>query len=500
MIRCSTYEGEPAAVPADAEAGGNGGDGADGSSIPSVPVPCTAQQNAHDHGCQVPADAGVFVDAAAVAGGTGSRSRPFRSVQDALAVDTRFVFVCAGDYAEPLELRDRSGLTLVGGLDCTQWTYRADAITRLTAAASTIPLRIVGMQAAVRVQDLTLDAPDAAVGESSIAVLIANSPDVGFLRTTVRAGRGGEGVDGAPGLGNAVPGYGGSEQIAGSVAEQSRNLLQCPNHSASQASTSWAGQGGIDGAGRSEPQTLPDPARTGEPGGAGILADDCGSGDGQPGAHGAAGSVGTASPNGVDEKKGVHLGAGGAGGFGMPGQGGGRGPMSGSGRNGAAGGTGGCGGAGGAGGGAGGWSLGVLSIGSGLLLDHCAVQVAAGGRGGAGGFGEVGGVGGGPSSTGCGRAGTGGHGGSGAGGGGGEAGSSVDVLYTGAPPSVDFGDGVTTTPSAVTVPGWVYASAGEPGTLGVGAPAAVGAGATGRAGPNGTSGAAGRSGAIQTIP
>ena len=95
---------------------------------------------------------GIFANPTAPTIGDGSRSAPFRSLQqaiDAAAAAQLPVFACAKEFAEAI--RVPSGLTVYGGLDCDEdWTWTGAVRTRVVPAASVTT--IGGSEVAVRLE------------------------------------------------------------------------------------------------------------------------------------------------------------------------------------------------------------------------------------------------------------------------------------------------------------------------------------------------------------
>ena len=147
---------------------------------PALPTACTDE--AH----------GVFVRAAApaVGSGSGSRSRPFGTLQAALEgrADKPFVFVCAGRYEENVRLTD-SAVTLVGSLDCGTFAPGSDR-TQI-APASGYPLEVAG---AARVSVIDVDLTASTGSRSSVAAWIHDGANVSLRGARLASGRGADGV------------------------------------------------------------------------------------------------------------------------------------------------------------------------------------------------------------------------------------------------------------------------------------------------------------------
>jgi hypothetical protein len=312
----------------------------------------------------------------------------------------------------------------------------------------------------VTFENFQLQAADAAIGASSIAVQIESSLQVLFRNSRMLAGKGGAGLMGAHGVAGRDGESVGPDQrgkgatcvppivsqqggiaVAGSCGSKGGNGGACDVVLGSQPGESGFPLDGVD---------PPNQAN----GGTHWLSDR----QGRKGSDGMAGAWGTANPKlGVFSASGYALaapGSDGADGHAAQGGGGGSGGEADPanlciGATGGAGGMGGCGGTRGAGGGAGGASVALLSWTSGVTLEKCELISADGGpggnggNGGPGGQGSVGAEGGdgisdadsGGSMVGAGGGGPGGKGGPGGGGAGGNGGPTYGIVYAGGRPS-----------------------------------------------------------------
>ncbi|WP_437709327.1 hypothetical protein WMF45_33520 [Sorangium sp. So ce448] len=445
----------------------------------------------------------VFASATAPPGGDGSKAMPFASLAEAVAnAHGKRVLACASSaFAESVTLE--AEVELIGGFDCdAEWTWSAEARSAIEAPAGQIALTLTNAANGSKVRSFTVRAASATEpGGSAIGVAVADV-DAELALVDVTAG---DGMDGAkretladaPLAGASAPAMGATNacELPAAVRGGEAGVTTCEDGETrggkggpggSPAMDDGNGQRGEDGA--PLPEENPDEYGLG---GAGQTnaAGNCRRGeDGEPGGAGVAGLAGSDTTLTLT---GIAGGDGGTGTSGKRGQGGGGGggakaglfcgtaaaPVEGPGASGGGGGAGGCGGRGGGGGKAGGSSVGILSLGTKLVLTDVTVSVGkagkggdgAGGRGGAaGGSGGTGGtaspLGG---SIGCdgGRGGQGGTGGPGAGGRGGHA---VGIAYAAAPsavPAVQFIPG-TAGNGGSAAPGGPPESAGAPGSAG----------------------------------
>ena len=423
----------------------------------SPPPGCIPSMNQHAVGNAC----GVFVSAAATAGGDGTKEKPFQSFAEAIdalgmAEDKR-IYACAEVFTEEVDMP--GGIDIYGGIDCTDgWRYVGDGKqTELTAEPDKIPLTMFGGIGTSRIEDLHVRAAAAVLdGGSSIAV-VADGVEVEFARSTLEAQ---DAMASAAGANYGMSAKAGTTGSPGSNA-CSASSVQGGGETANDCGgdvLSVGGGGGTGNVASGGPGSpgLPGPAN----GGAGEGAATCVSGG--DGAAGTAGSTGTGATGlGTLARSGYAGATGGNGMPGTPGQGGGGGggskggtgatrcPMSTSagGASGGSGGSGGCGGAGGHGGNPGGSSIALISLNATLTFDTVTLKAGRAGAGGAGGQGQDGGSSGsgGPGGNnaaqgglngGC-AGGDGGKGGKGGQGGGGSGGHSLGIAYKGAAPSTD---------------------------------------------------------------
>ncbi|HMI89476.1 MAG TPA: hypothetical protein VK550_35620 [Polyangiaceae bacterium] len=437
----------------------------DGQSDSSV-CDVDAGRSPTDNPCIVSERYGIFVAPnGSDATGAGTRAAPFQTINRGLQAskrETMRVFVCdnGAGFVDPVAIdATLDGLAVYGGFECVGWTLAANARTRIHPPTGPA-LSISDLTVGVTLENLDLQAADAAPSASSIAVRIQSSLQVLLRNSRLLAGKGGAGHSGS----NGVAGPNG-EPVGPS---QLGKPASCTPPIGSQAggiaiSSSCGSKGGNGGAcdvtlgslpgGNGSPTDNVDPPNQAN-GGTHWLEDR----SGRKGSDGVAGSPGAAnSKAGMFSGAGYTLAAPGADGAdGHAAQGGGGGSAGEPdlsnwcvGASGGAGGMGGCGGTHGTGGGAGGAAVALLSWMSGITLDKCELISADGGPGGNGGGGGAGGLGAlgaeggdgimdvdaGASLVGAGMGGPGGKGGTGGGGAGGNGGPTYGIVYAGGRPS-----------------------------------------------------------------
>jgi len=424
--------------------------------VPSCPDPRFGEV---DEACGVWVSASLGDDA-----NPGTRLAPKASLTAAAAQafdNNQDVYACGELWTEPLILSP--SVSLYGGFDCEDgWTYRGEARrARLETGPGEIPLKTSGAAGQRVIADFTIRAADAIVpGGSSIAVLVADPQIIHFLRCSILAGRGADGLDGeemeepamagAAGIAGAdacatVAGPGGAATETACGAEESSRGGKGGDGGAMLATD---GEAGLPAPGEKDPGNPQDgDGGKGQTGAVGCTP-------GEPGADGVEGvsgehvlsSKGRVSADGFTGQSGAD------GQPGTPAQGGGGGGASRGGAavcgaatpggaGGGAGGAGGCGGKAGKGGQAGGSSFAVLLFlaGRDATFESCDLWVSRAGNGGDGAKGQPGGPGGEPGlggaaqgslQAGCqgGKGGTGGKGGGGAGGNGGHV---FHIVYDG---------------------------------------------------------------------
>ncbi|XYH99214.1 hypothetical protein ACMHYB_05450 [Sorangium sp. So ce1128] len=446
----------------------------------------------------------VFASASAESGGDGTKAKPYASLGEAVVnAKGKRVLACASEpFAESVTIE--AGLEVIGGFDCdADWTWSEQARSAIEAPANQIALTLGEGASGTKVRGFSARAASATEpGGSSIGVAVADI-EAELAQVDVTAGDGMDGAKGempteAPHVGASAPAMSASEACVRdeSVYGGDPGVTMCED---GETRGGAGGLGGItgtdDGNGQNGTDGAPPPAPNLEEFGLGGRGQTDAAGtcrDGAPGAPGAAGGVGAAGSDTQLTLDGIAGGDGGNGTIGKRGQGGGGGggakaglfckagpnTVEGPGASGGGGGAGGCGGKGGGGGKAGGSSIGIVSLGTKLVLREVTVEVGkagkggdgAGGRGGA--AGGSGGTGGAASSLGgsigC-DGGRGGQGGMGGPGGGGRGGHAVGVAYAAAPSA------------AVALKEFTEGAAGDGGQVGLGGPQ-EGVGAPGKSG------------------
>ncbi|WP_438041679.1 hypothetical protein [Sorangium sp. So ce128] len=465
-----------------------------GGSVPNPACEADPTENAST----VTDECAVFASTTAEAGGDGTKARPYASLAEAVAnAGNKRVLACAsGAFAESVTIE--AGVEVIGGFDCgAEWAWSEEARSAIDAPANQIALTVSEAASGAKVRSFSVRAASATeLGGSSIGVAVADV-EAELAQVDVTAGDGMAGANGetpteAPHAGASASEvvskacevvYGGEPGVT--MCQDGETRGGAGGLGGTTGTDEGNGQKGADGAPLPEPN--PDEYGLGGAGQAGA-AGNCRRGE--DGAPGAAGVAGEASIDTTLTLAGIEGGDGGIGIPGTRGQGGGGGggakaglfcgpvanPLDGPGASGGGGGAGGCGGKGGGGGKAGGSSLGIVSLGTKLVLTEVTVEVGKAGKGGDGVVGQSGANGGAggpggdasgvsPSIRGCdgGRGGAGGAGGPGAGGRGGHA---VGIAYAVAPSAAvvlkDFAEG-TVGDGGSAGPG---GNAGTPGASG----------------------------------
>ncbi|MGK3999693.1 hypothetical protein [Sorangium sp. So ce1024] len=441
----------------------------------------------------------VFASANAKPGGDGTKAKPYASLAEAIAnAGGKRVLACAsGAFAESVTIE--AEVEVIGGFDCgAGWTWSEGARSAIEGPANQIALVLSEAASGAKVRSFQVTAASAtAPGGSSIGVAVADV-EAELAQVDVTAGNGMDGAKGETPM---------EAPQAGAPAGEVSNACSAtfggePGVTTCEDGETHGGRGGRGGSpgmddGNGErgedgvPLPDPNPNNRGLGGiGQTDAADECRRGeDGKSGDPGTAGAAGSGTTLTLD---GVAGGDGGSGTSGKRGQGGGGGGgakaglfcpagmdiVEGPGASGGGGGAGGCGGKGGGGGKAGGSSIGIISLGTKLVLTDVTVAVGMAGNGGQGANGRRGanggmGATGGAASDevgsipGC-RGGDGGRGGDGAPGGGGRGGHAVGIAYAAAPsaaPAVQFTPG-TAGDGGSAAPGGPPESAGAVGSAG----------------------------------
>ncbi|AUX29207.1 MULTISPECIES: hypothetical protein [Sorangium] len=444
-------------------------------------------------------DCAVFASASAKPGGDGTRAKPYASLAEAIAnANGKRVLACAsGAFAESVTIE--AGVEVIGGFDCgARWTWSKTARSEIEAPADEIALTLAEGASGAKVRSFAVRAASATVpGGSSIGVAVADV-EAELAQVDVTAGDGMDGAKGETPMGAPQPGApaGAVSNACALVLGGEAGVTTCEDGETSGGPGGRGGSPGIDdGNGQRGEDGAPLPEENPNNRGLGGIgqtdaAGECRRGeDGKSGDAGIAGDAGSSTTLTLD---GIAGGDGGKGMNGTRGQGGGGGGgakaglfcqpgaeiVEGPGASGGGGGAGGCGGKGGGGGKAGGSSVGILSLGTKLVLTEVTVAVGRAGKGGNGADGQNGANGGAgasggtasdkpPSIPGCdgGRGGRGGAGGPGAGGRGGHA---IGIAYAATPsdaPAVQFAPG-TPGDGGSAAPGGPQESAGAPGNAG----------------------------------
>ena len=177
-----------------AGAGGSGGESGSGGTGGTAPG-CVPSVNVDP----VEESCGVFVSSSlGAAGGDGSKDKPFKSIQSALAAAKgKPIYVCAEDAAYDEKLVVTGAVRLYGGLDCKDdWKYHAAKPTRV-APAKGVPLTVSDVSGTVGIEDFEFEAADAAEdGASSVGAFVKGSSDVKMEHVRIAAGKGMKGADG----------------------------------------------------------------------------------------------------------------------------------------------------------------------------------------------------------------------------------------------------------------------------------------------------------------
>ncbi|WP_434049030.1 MULTISPECIES: hypothetical protein [Sorangium] len=402
----------------------------------------------------------MFASAMAEAGGNGTKAKPYASLGEAVAnAGNKRVLACATEpFAE--SVRIEAGVEVIGGFDCgAEWTWSEEARSPIEGPAGAVALTMTEGASGTKVRSFAVRAASATEpGGSSIGVAVADV-EAELAQVDVTAGDGMDGVNGE--TPTEAPQAGASALMTSASAACARDELVYggdPGVTTCDDGETRGGAGGLGGLTETDdgngqkgadgaPLPEPNPDASGF-GGTGQTDPDGDCKSGTNGKSGARGTAGTAASETTLTLDGIAGGDGAAGTTGKRGQGGGGGggakaglfcaagpnTVEGPGASGGGGGAGGCGGKGGGGGKAGGSSIGIVSLGTKLVLRDVTVEVGTAGKGGNGvagqsgadgGVGAAGGAASGtsPSIRGCdgGRGGAGGAGGPGAGGRGGHA-------------------------------------------------------------------------------
>lgn len=413
-------------------------------------------------------DCGTFVSASAMAGGDGTKAKPFQTFAEAITAGAQRLYVCAETYNETTEVGFTGGVAIYAGFtDCTEtgWTWMTASKATLNAPADKVGLKLSG--GTNHVENLDVVAASATVAGGSSVALLQDGGTLTLVNGNLTAG---DALAGDPGAAiaddPALDGTAGDPGVP--LCSAGANNPGPPGKTKVCSDGSSVGGNGGDGGGFVA--NMPAPAGGGTDGspadpnqmtkgkgGAGEAGSICV--DGTSGVPGVVGGSGTgAVGNGTISAMTPYLGVKGTDGLvGKPGQGGGGGGGAKGGKSincagvttdrigasGGAGGTGGCGGNGGNGGNPGGSSIALLSIAATVTLQQSTLTAGKGGNGGNGGNGQAGGnqalggafgAGAGGTNASC-QGGNGGKGGNGGPAGGGQGGHSLCVAFTGTAPT-----------------------------------------------------------------
>ena len=143
---------------------------------------------------------GVFVSPTGNDTNEGSRARPFATVQAGIthaATVGKLVFVCTGSYSEALVVAD--SISVIGGLDCTDpLVWKSGAPLSRIVAPSSPAVRASSITSPTRLEALAIVAPDATTpSASSIGLLADHSTGLTIVGSSIDAGNGAAGTDGA---------------------------------------------------------------------------------------------------------------------------------------------------------------------------------------------------------------------------------------------------------------------------------------------------------------
>jgi len=175
---------------------------------------------------------GVFVTSTGSTTPDGTRARPFPSIQQGIDAGKKVgkrVYVCAGSYSEALVLAD--SISVIGGLDCSkpEWTIGAPDARSKVIAPTSPAITARAISAATKISGFDVVAPNATEpGASSIGLLADKSPALVVASSSITAGDGAKGADGAEGVQlNQTAMHDGVPALA-SVQCNAGNPLTCP--------------------------------------------------------------------------------------------------------------------------------------------------------------------------------------------------------------------------------------------------------------------------------
>ena len=346
--------------------------------VDPIPTDCTTPTDPvkNPEKCLVDSFA-VFVSPTGDDTKDGSKTTPFKTIAKALSTSRSRIVVCEGEYASSVDVT--RAVEVYGGVSCD--FTKAGARFKVVASKAAYAIKVSA--APVVLADVEVVGLNGATpGESSVAVLVADSTNTSIRRSKLEAGEGASAAPKQDGLFTfpaSAPNGGDAAGGTGGVAGKNE---ACPG--GGKANGGLGGNSGFDG---ENADPIP-------PGGAKGTVVECSSGmNGRAGAGGVPGANMTGA---------IKLGTLGAVGFnGAPGTSGGNGTNGGGGGGsggfmgaGGGGGAGGCGGQGGLGGGPGGSSIALASVSSDVTVEASeliAKNAKPGGAGGAGQAGQMGG-------------------------------------------------------------------------------------------------------------
>ena len=449
---------------------GGGGQAQAASGGSGTEASCDTSKTPIEEACLLNNDYAVFLSPIGADGSDGSMTAPLATLSAAIqrAAGKKTVVVCDGTYDEHVVVAGTAHV--YGGFSCAAGSWAKEAGAPLFRPSTPGPaLTVNGIDTDVVVDSVDFEVPDAQLpGQTALAALVNNSPNVSLRNVTLTAGAGADGANGTvetflypnPSLLN-----GNSESVGG--AGSAAKTCECQT-----GLMSLGGAGGHSGANLGSTGMPGTPNAGGGRGGYPDLSDCRDGGSGTNGGDAPRGTRGDgATTHGTATETGWNPANGADGGIGDPGQGGGGGASLDGLAPGGGGACGACGGNGATGGQGGGASIALLAVSSGVTLTGCTLTSKAGGNGGAGHSGQIGqaiaGTGGETISTAdsC-PGGNGGKGGDGGTSGGGAGGISVGVAWKGTLAPVLSGTTIAT---------------GKPGAKGIGGTAGTNDGIRGLA-------------------
>lgn len=189
---------------ADEPASSSGGSSSGGPAAPP-------EENAKPPGVDGKPLEGVFVSASKGSDqNDGSMTKPLATIAAGLRkgqIDGKRVLVCAETYAETLAWID--GVSAYGYFDCGAVEWKLDESKRATIASPKSPaVRVEAAVKPTRIEGFQIVAPDFGAGSpderepfqnSSVGVYVKSSSALTISKSTVRAGKGRDGIDGKEG-------------------------------------------------------------------------------------------------------------------------------------------------------------------------------------------------------------------------------------------------------------------------------------------------------------